>query len=152
MKKILFTSLILIIGIISFSSKFIYVYDGNKMTADMYNVEKFGKISITSDYIILGNSDSSYDSNTVKIPITFPLEEQKYDKINDMINKGYIVKPKEDNKYFKTSMSRNLTVYQIKEIKVNALIKDFLKFMESNNSIFNINDWAVEWIMAIPVD
>jgi hypothetical protein len=152
MKKLFFTTFLLILSISIFSAKYILITNENTNSAEMYNLEKYDKIEVNSDFLTLSMLNTSYKTSDLKISLNNDLELKKYDKVNYMIQNGYIVKPNSDNKYFKSTSAKNLTVSKLKQIKVNAFLEDLIKFMNSNETLFNVNAWTVQWALNIPVD
>jgi archaellum component FlaF (FlaF/FlaG flagellin family) len=152
MKKIILITFIVVLSLTMFSAKFLYFSNVDEQKADFINVERFDKISYDGENVILTvYSGSSSLGNQVKIPFTNDLEQKKLSKVQALVSNGYIVSAKPDNKYFGDSTARNLTVSKIKEVKFDAFTNDFYKFLDSNETFFNVNRWLIIWIDAIPV-
>lgn len=157
MKKTVLILTLITLTLFAFSAKFLSFADNNGISTHLYNLENFDSIEINGEFIILKKADStssSYSSrnNSIEIPLVNELEEKKMDKISQMINNGYIVRPSSSNKYFGSYSTRNLTPNTIKTIKSQIFTNEFIKFMNSSDSIFNLNSLIMDFASEIPVE
>ena len=157
MKKTLLIVTLITLALISFSAKFLFASNPDGNGSIMYNLDHFDSIEITSDSIILsmaGSSSSSYTSKTngIEVSTINSLEENKLQKLDQMVSNGYIVRAESDNKYFGTNSARNLTVKTVKTIKSQVFTNAIVEFMNSNNNILNLNNLMVDFAREIPVE
>ncbi|MDO7975318.1 hypothetical protein [Oceanotoga teriensis] len=155
MKKTLILTLFVLLTISLFSAKFILANDPKTNNPVMYNLENFDQINIDAENLILTKiNNNSYSSNesSISISLLIPAEIEKYKKVDEMINNGYIVKAPSDSKYFGSISIRNLTTAKIKSVKTTALLKDISDFMGSNKILFDLRTWINLWVMEIPVN
>lgn len=150
MKKT-FLVLLSVLSILSlFAGKYILFNDGDRML--FVDIEQFPVISIEDNSLILGNKVTNYSSDSIEMELTNEKEQEKLDRIDYLVNRGYIVKGEAGNEYFGDNSVRNLTSFKVKEIKRAAFTEDFYKFLESNNSFFDLSRWLNNFANAIPVE
>lgn len=151
MKKILSIFLVILLFSFAFSAKYFYYSDPETNGTYLYNLDNFDIIEIQSDQILLSvKTDTS--SEKVVISTVNELEMKKMEKVNEMINNGFIVKAPSTNEYFGDYSTRNLTAFTIKSIKKEVFINEILKFMNSTDSFLNINRLILNFAREIPVE
>lgn len=151
MKKTLSILLIILLFSFAFSAKYFYYSNPETEGTYLYNLDNFDIIEIQSDEILLSVKTGTA-SQKVVISTVNELEMKKMEKVNEMINNGFIVKAPSDNEYFGSYSTRNLTSFTIKNIKKEVFINEILKFMNSSNSFLDINRLVINFARAIPVE